>query len=147
MPYAKASPDAPAAAPTAALGAVRDLLGQRPQTLVTASSDDTLRRVVTTMKSLGISQLPVVDGGVLRGVVSEVDVLRNLVSGEAHLDGTIAGIYDAEFASVGLDTPIEQLQAVLGEARAALVTDGAKLLAIISKIDLIDYLARRATEV
>jgi predicted transcriptional regulator len=38
-------------------------LQHRPQTLVTASSDDTLRRVVAKMKSHGISQLPVVDGG------------------------------------------------------------------------------------
>lgn len=128
------------------LGAVRDLLRQRPQTLVTASSDDTLRRVVSTMKSLGISQLPVLDGTTLRGVVSEVDVLRNLVSGEAHLDSTIAGIFDTDYAAVHPDTPIEQLQAVLAEARSALVTDGPQLLGIISKIDLIDYLARRATE-
>jgi len=132
--------------PEPALGTVRALLQHRPQTVVTASSDDTLRRVVAKMKSLGISQLPVVDGGRLRGVVSEVDVLRNLVSGEAHLDGTIAGIFDPAYAEVTPDTPIDQLQAVLAEARVALVTDGPRLLGLISKIDLIDYLARRAAE-
>lgn len=129
-----------------ALGTVRELLAQRTQTLVTASADDTLRNVIGKMKSLGISQLPVVDGEHIRGIVSEVDVLRNLVSGEAHLDGTIAGILDSDYATVTPDTRIDLLKGVLADAKVALVTDGPRLLGIISKIDVIDYLARRVTE-
>ena len=40
-----------------------------------------VRDVIATMKRLGISQLPVVEGGKLRGIVAEVDLLRHLVSG------------------------------------------------------------------
>jgi flagellar hook assembly protein FlgD len=90
-------------------------------------------------------QLDVV-GAQIRGLVSEVDVLRNLVSGEAHLEGTIDGILDNDYATVSPDTRVELLQGVLADAKVALVTVGLSLVGIISKIDVIDYHPRRATD-
>lgn len=129
------------------LGTVRELLASRggKGEVITAQPDDTLRHVIQTMKTHGISQLPVVEGGRLRGIVAEVDVLRHLVSGEGHLDSTIAPIIESDYATVTPDTKVELLQSVLSDAKVALVTENDKLVGIISKIDLIDYLARRAT--
>lgn len=129
-----------------ALGTVGDVLAGKSRELVTASSDETLRSVVGKMKSHGISQIPVVDGSEIRGIVTEVDVLRNLVSGEAHLEGAIGGILDSDYATVSPDTRVELLQGVLADAKVALVTDGLSLVGLISKIDVIDYLTRRATD-
>lgn len=129
-----------------ALGTVAEVLAGKSRDLVTASSDETLRSVIGKMKSHGISQIPVVDGGEIRGMVTEVDVLRNLVSGEAHLEGAIGGILDSDYATVSPDTRVELLQGVLADAKVALVTDGLTLVGLISKIDVIDYLTRRATD-
>ncbi len=128
------------------LGTVREMLEMRPQTLVTTRSDDTLRNVIAKMKSHDISQLPVVDGTHIRGIVTEVDVLRNLVSGEANMDGTIENILDSDYATVTPDTRVDLLQGVLAEAKVALVSDGERLLGLVTKIDLIDYLSRRVSE-
>lgn len=128
------------------LGTVAEVLQGKSRELVTARSDETLRSVIGKMKSHGISQIPVVDGAQIRGLVSEVDVLRNLVSGEAHLEGTIDGILDNDYATVSPDTRVELLQGVLADAKVALVTDGLSLVGLISKIDVIDYLTRRATD-
>ncbi|MFO0650972.1 MAG: pyridoxal-phosphate dependent enzyme [Polyangiales bacterium] len=128
------------------LGTVRELLALRPQTLVTARSDETLRTVIGKMKQHGVSQLPVVDGEQLKGIVSEVEVLRNLVSGEAHLDAPIDRILDSDYAGVTPDTRIDLLKSVLADAKVAIVTDGPKLLGLVSKIDVIDYLSRRMSE-
>src|SRR5580700_6428143 len=58
---------------TPGLGTVRDLLGgKRP--LFTARPEARLREVIGQMKTLGISQLPVIEEGKLRGVVAEVDL-------------------------------------------------------------------------
>lgn len=130
----------------AALGTVAEVLRGKARELVTARSDDTLRSVIAKMKSNDISQIPVLDGPQIRGIVSEVDVLRNLVSGEAHLDGAIGGILDSDYATVSPDTRVELLQGVLADAKVALVTDGPTLVGLISKIDVIDYLTRRATD-
>jgi cystathionine beta-synthase len=123
------------------------MMQTRSQQLVTARSDDTLRNVIAKMKSLGISQLPVVDGDHIRGIVTEVDVLRNLVSGEANMDGTITNILDSDYATVTPDTRVDLLQGVLAEAKVALVADGTRLLGLVTKIDLIDYLSKRVTAV
>jgi cystathionine beta-synthase len=131
----------------ASLGTVREMMHTRSQQLVTARSDDTLRHVIAKMKSLGISQLPVVDGDHIRGIVTEVDVLRNLVSGEANMDGTITNILDSDYATVTPETRVDLLQSVLAEAKVALVADGTRLLGLVTKIDLIDYLSKRVTEV
>ncbi len=126
-------------------GTVRELLdvkGSRP--LVTARPDDSVRHVVQTMKQHGISQLPVVgDGDVLHGIVAEVDVLRHLVSGEGYLDGTIAHLIESDYASVTPDTRVDLLQGVLADAKIALVTEDRRIVGVVSKIDLIDYLSRR----
>ena len=52
------------------LGTVRDVLSSREKRpLVTAEPGDTLREVIDRLKTLGISQLPVVQNGKLRGIV------------------------------------------------------------------------------
>ena len=68
------------------LGVVADVLKKKPsQEIITALATERVRDVVTRMKKHGISQIPVLDGGRLSGVVSEIDLLRHLVSGEHSL--------------------------------------------------------------
>ncbi|MDP3278854.1 MAG: cystathionine beta-synthase [Deltaproteobacteria bacterium] len=126
-------------------GTVRELLdmkGLRP--MVVARPNDSVRHVIQTMKAHGISQLPVVgDDDRIYGLVAEVDVLRHLVSGEGHLDGNIEHIVESDYASVTPDTRIDLLQGVLADAKIALVTEEHKLVGLLTKIDLIDYLSRK----
>ena len=51
---------------------------------------------------------------------------------------------ESDYATVTSDTKIELLKGVLADAKVALVTENERLIGLISKIDLIDYLARRA---
>ncbi|HKQ69577.1 MAG TPA: cystathionine beta-synthase [Polyangiaceae bacterium] len=125
------------------LGTVRELLSAKAGNIVTASPSDKVRDVIATLKSLGISQLPVLDNGKLRGIVAEVDLLRHLVSGAGTLDSPIAGLIESDYATVSPETKIELLQQVLSDAKLAIVTEREGVVGIITKIDLIDFLARR----
>lgn len=127
------------------LGTVRDVLsGRDKRPLVTVSPEATLREVIDRLKSLGISQLPVVAGGKLRGIVAEVDLLRALVSGERTLDTAVGELAESDYATVTPNTKIELLQSVLSEAKVAIVEEGDHVVGIVTKIDVIDFLARRA---
>jgi cystathionine beta-synthase len=127
---------------TPGIGTVRDLLlGKKP--LVTAAPEARIRDVIDQMKSLGISQLPVVAAGKMRGIVGEVDVLRALVSGGKTLDSSIVEVVEDDYATVTPNTKIELLQGVLADAKVAIVEDGDQVVGIVTKIDLIDFLARR----
>jgi len=123
---------------------VRDLITGRDQRpLVTAQPSAALREVIGQMKALGISQLPVVDDGKLCGIVAEVDLLRALVSGSKTLEAPISDLIENEYATVTPNTKVELLQAVLADARVAIVEDGDQVVGIVTKIDLIDFLAKR----
>jgi cystathionine beta-synthase len=126
------------------LGYVGDLLKNKSNEIITASPQDRVREVIARMKAHGISQLPVVEGGKLMGAVAEVDMLRYLVSGEHSLDSPVGPLVESDYATVSPRTSIENLQGLLNEARMAVVTDEDKIVGVVTKIDLIDYLARRA---
>ncbi|MDI1443800.1 cystathionine beta-synthase [Polyangium sp. 6x1] len=129
------------------LGTVRDLLaGKTLGEVVSARPQDRVGEVISKLKTHGISQIPIVDEGKLCGLVHEVDLLRHLVGGKGSLDSHIKELIESEYATVTVDTKVELLKGVLNDARVAIVTDGTKVVGIISKIDLIDYLAKRAAE-
>ncbi|HEY1958149.1 MAG TPA: pyridoxal-phosphate dependent enzyme [Polyangiaceae bacterium] len=126
------------------LGTVRDLLGSRyRKKIVTVSPNASVREAIDVLKSQDISQVPVVDGGKLRGIVQEVDLLRHLVSGKKTLDSPVADLAEGDYATVTPDTKIELLQNALSDAKVAMVTEGEELVGIVAKIDLIDFLAKQ----
>jgi len=128
------------------LGTVRELLSTKPSAVVSASPSDKVRDVVSTLKTMGISQLPVIEQGKLVGIVAEVDLLRHLVTGEGTLESSIGGLIESDYATVTPDTKIELLKSVLGDAKVAIVTEQNAVVGVITKIDLIDYLAKRSSK-
>ena len=124
------------------LGTVRDLMkGKKP--IITASPTSKVRELIDTLKSLGISQLPVVENGKMRGIIAEVDLLRHLVTGSKTLDSPIGELVEGDYATVTPNTKIELLQGVLADAKVAIVEEDEKVVGIVTKIDLIDFLARQ----
>jgi len=126
---------------TPGLGTVRDILGKRP--LVTARPEAKLREVIGQMKTLGISQLPVIDGGKLCGIVAEIDLLRALATGGKTLESPITEVVESDYATVTPNTKIELLQTILADAKVAIVEDADGVVGILTRIDLIDFLAKR----
>ncbi len=128
------------------LGTVADLLARKqPRDVVSASPSDSLREVIGRMKAHGISQVPVLEDGRLLGAVAEVDLLRALLEGGRQLDDPIGDLVEGEYATVRPTTPIEQLQSVVADTRMVVVLDGEDVVGVVTKIDLIDYLAERGS--
>ena len=125
------------------LGRVADLCKLRDRAVHTAGPDDRIRDVIATMKQHGISQLPVAAGDELLGVVSERDLLRYLASGEHSLNTPVRELVESDYATVSPETQLEAVQALLVDVRMALVMDEGKLVDVITKFDLIEYLARQ----
>jgi cystathionine beta-synthase len=99
------------------------------------------------MKEYNISQLPVVeDGDRYAGMVTEVDLLNHLLSVDHkhEVDETIADIVANDSAEVvGPETSLAYLSEVFRNGKVAVVCDRDRVMGIVSKIDLIDYLAGR----
>ena len=126
-------------------GQVSNLLHSRSRKLVTAGLDDTVGQVIGRMKSDNISQVPVVDGdGLLAGMVSEVDLLNYMLSGTGAMDHAISDIISNDVRTVRPDTSLDTLAEIAACGVAAVVVDDAgRPTAIVTKIDMIDYLAAK----
>ncbi|MBK8940544.1 MAG: pyridoxal-phosphate dependent enzyme [Polyangiaceae bacterium] len=126
------------------LGTVKDVLAAKggATRVETSRSTDTILQVVTKLKEFGISQLPVVDDGRLKGLIHESDLLKALVSGKTQ-DATITDMIESDYATVTQETKVELLKNVMNDAKIVLVMDGPNIVGLISKIDLIDFLANR----
>ncbi len=132
---------------TPGIGTVADILHMRnKKKIVTTTSSAKVKDVIATLKQLGISQLPVVDKGKLRGIITEVDLLRHMVSGPKTARSSISALLEGDYATVTPDTKIELLQGVLADARAAIVTEEESVVGIVTKIDLIEYLAKKSAD-
>jgi len=126
-------------------GQVSDLLDIRTRTLITATVEDTVGAVIGRMKSDNISQMPVVDAeGVIAGMISEVDLLNYLLSGAGGMEHPLADIISSEVRTVRQETSLDMLAEIAACGLVAVVVDDTgRPTSIVTKIDLIDYLANK----
>ncbi|MSP15247.1 MAG: pyridoxal-phosphate dependent enzyme [Myxococcales bacterium] len=126
------------------LGVVADLLARHPgRKLITARRGDTIRKVIGMLKEHGISQVPVLDGDRMVGLLAEVDLLNTLVKAESKLDDTIDSLVESDYATVTPSTRVVLLRNIFNDAKLVVVQEGDAVSGIITKIDLIEYLAER----
>jgi len=126
-------------------GTIGDLLRELPARPVqVVHATDRLDDVVRLFKQGGISQAPVLDEGKLAGILTETDVLRFLVEGRAGAESSVAEVMVRQVSTVGRATPATELTAIFERGEVALVVEPDQTVAaILTRIDLIEYLARR----
>ena len=130
---------------TPELGYVDELLRNKTQELVTATASESVSAVIEKMKRSGVSQLPILDThGMPTAVVHEVDVLRALHTGKLALGSKVGDIANRAGGLIYPKARIEELYRIFEAGEVALVVDESKLIGVISKIDLIDYLSKRS---
>jgi cystathionine beta-synthase len=123
-------------------GTVAHILKLRRQELITGRASTSVRDAIGIMKQHGISQLPVLDdNGRHVGIVAEIDLLNWLVEHEGELDTHISELVESDYATVSPHTRIALLRNIFKDAKVVLVTERDQLMGVLTKIDLIDYLA------
>lgn len=127
---------------------VATLLDQRPpQQVILATCDESISSVVDKMRGHNVSQLPVInDDSDLIGIVQEVDLLnymlQNGTSGSPQISLEDAGVVSNDIATVNMNTALESLMSIFNTQPVVVVVDNNCVQNIITKIDLIDFLAK-----
>jgi cystathionine beta-synthase len=124
-------------------GRLRDLVEHQGQTLITAHPEDGVKEIIQLMKKHGISQLPVLEGERLLGIISESDLVQALLSDPENIERPISGLVDQNYVVVPPDTPVARLAAIFGEGKVALIQEGSRICGLVTKIDLIDHISAR----
>lgn len=118
-----------------------------PRKLQTAKVNDRVRDAVHIMKEHGVSQLPVVEpDGRLAGIVTETDLLSGLVEGRMRMENAVAEVMSRKVATVSPSDSASVITQGFGRGEVALVVDEGKLIGLLTKIDLIEFLTQRSTE-
>ncbi|HEB52639.1 MAG TPA: pyridoxal-phosphate dependent enzyme, partial [bacterium] len=127
-----------------AIGTVAELLRAMPQReVVTVDVAAPLKEAVAMFKEKGFSQVPVVDGGRLAGILTEADTLRVLVDG-ACPETSIAEVMERKVSTIAPHAEANVLPHIFERGEVALVVDDdRRVLGIITKLDLIEHLTRR----
>lgn len=126
------------------LGYVKDLLTHRPHhALIAAKKNERVGEVINRLKLHGISQMPVVDDGRMLGVIQENDLLSSMLTGVVYANSEIEPMVQNDIPTVTDETPLDDVSFIFTHSAhdAVLVTRADVPMDIITKIDLIDYLA------
>ncbi|RMG86884.1 MAG: pyridoxal-phosphate dependent enzyme [Bacteroidetes bacterium] len=119
---------------------VRDLIHMKPnKDFISVQVGDTVRHAFNLMKSLDISQMPVMDGEKIVGAVTESALLNYLLESPInHTEKTVESIMGAPFPVVELDLSFRQLSKYLSKDVPAVVAkDPTGQWHVLTKYDVI----------
>ena len=134
----------------ARLGAVRirEVLAEHAQAmppLVTVESGRTIGEAIDIMQRYGISQVPVTDEGQgVIGTLQERTLLDRVYRDPSVVNTAVSGAMDAPLSQVGVDSSIDDaFEPLLKGEQAVLVVESGKPVAVITRADLLEFVAHR----
>ncbi|MFG2722296.1 cystathionine beta-synthase [Streptomyces sp. NPDC048416] len=136
---------------------VSDVLGFKEAghlpSLVHMHPEETVGQAIEVLREYGVSQMPIVKPGAghpdvmaaeVIGSVVERELLDALFTQRAALDDALEKHMSAPLPQVGSGEPVADLMSVLGRADAAIVLVEGKPTGVVSRQDLLAFLARTA---
>jgi cystathionine beta-synthase len=128
-------------------GDLRDLI-LRPfaqRDTVVVGPNDALTVAWQRMKMYDVSQMPVMEDDKIVGIVDESDVLLHVYGDEARFLDPVSTAMVSKLHVLEVTAPMESLLPVFDRGHVAIVLDQGKFLGLITRIDLLNFLRRRAS--
>jgi cystathionine beta-synthase len=125
---------------------VRYILDSKPpplRRLVAVDPVTTIRRTLDLFKEHDISQLPVLEKGKPVGTVIDNEVMSAVLENTALLDSGVSRIMQPPFPVVGIDSTIDYaIDFLKKKDSGVLVEENEKIVGILTRYDVIEYMAR-----
>jgi cystathionine beta-synthase len=124
-------------------GDLRDFISRRfeDNAIVFATLTDTLKSVYGKLKLYDVSQLPVLDGRKVIGIIDESDLLLALYSQKYNLETPVSRIMTTELTTISYSAPKEELAKILNAGLVAIVEDNYRnFIGLVTRIDFINHL-------
>jgi cystathionine beta-synthase len=126
-------------------GDLRDLIGRLhdERATIIVGPDDVLTTAHNRLRNAGFSQLPVMDGNKLIGVITEDDIIRFAFGRPERFNEPVRHAMNATFLRVDKNASVNNLVAMLEVRSSAAVMDGETFLGLITRADVLNYLRRQ----
>ena len=127
-------------------GDLRDFIGRPAEERATVSvgPEDTLLTAFNRFKLNDVSQLPVLEGERIVGIIDEYDVLRAVQSRVSHFRDLVKKHMTTELETLTPGDTLDQVIAILDRDHVAIIADEARFHGLITRIDLLNHLRRKA---
>jgi cystathionine beta-synthase len=126
------------------LGDLRDLVSRRfdEGSVVSVGPADTLLTAFQRMRLADVSQLPVLEGDRLAGVIDESDLLLEVHDDPARFRSPVDSAMTTNLETIAPGGSLEQLETILDRGLVAIVADEKKFYGLITRFDLLNHLRR-----
>lgn len=127
-------------------GDLRDLIARpfESNDTVTVGPDEPLANAYSRMKLYDVSQLPVIQQRKIVGFIDESDLLMAVAHSKRSFNQPVSTAMVTELASVDVNDTVDDLMPVFHKDYIAIVKDGERFLGLITRVDLLNYLRRKA---
>lgn len=112
-------------------------------TVITVTPVDTLLTALNRMRLYDISQLPVVEGEKVVGMLDESDVLLASIEHEAKLKEAVASVMSTRLETVDVKTDPKALLPLFERGLVPLVVEGETFVGLVTRMDLLNHLRRQ----
>lgn len=115
--------------------------------LVHIHPDETVRAAISVLREYGVSQMPVVRAepplrlAEVVGTVSDRALLERVLADPSLMDKPVETMMSPPLPMIGAGEPVDAAASRLGDASAVLVLDNGHPTGIVTRSDLLDYLA------
>ncbi len=126
-------------------GDLRDLVTRlhSERSVVTLAPDDTMLTAHARMRMFDISQLPIVEGGRVLGMIDESDLLLAATSDEAKLRLPVRDFMSTRLKTVDIGMKLDDILPLLAEGYVPIVLDRDTFVGLVTRADVLSYLRRR----
>jgi cystathionine beta-synthase len=126
-------------------GDLRDYIGRPMEERATVSvgPEDTLLTAYGRFKLNDVSQLPVLEGERIVGLIDEFDMLRAVASGTSGFRDVVRKHMTTDLETIPAKGKLDDVLAILDRDHVAIVADGDRFHGLVTRIDVLNTLRRK----
>lgn len=118
-------------------------LNKDEKEIISITDHATIGDAVKLMEQKGVSQLPVVHGDIIKGVASEMALMKPLYNGEFALTDSISLAYSSKFRTVDVNDLLSNVKDALLNKEVVIVTKNGKIHNLLTNIDILNFISKR----
>jgi cystathionine beta-synthase len=130
---------------TAAYGDLRDVISHRfaEGAVISVGPEDLLNIAYTRMRLYDVSQLPVLDGAKIVGIIDESDLLLAIMADAGGFRRPVREFMTGKLQTIPPKAPLQELLPIFDAGHVAIVADDGGFYGLITRVDVVSYLRRQ----
>lgn len=110
--------------------------------LISINEKASIGEAIALMEKSGISQLPVIDNGALKGIVSEKSLLRPFMTGEFSKDDGLPLAIHSQYKLADENELLSSVADALLQKQVVIISSGGQYTGILTDIDVLQYIGK-----